>query len=247
MEQVRAVLVCVDYADLLAITLPYNRHHFSEVHVITSFADNRTPGVAVAHGAEVWQTDLFYENGADFNKWRALEACLDHIGRDGWLCLMDADVLWPKSLDGFQPQKGNIYTPRRRMLEDLSDPIPSEGHWAEYPLHRNETEFAGYSQLLHGSDEILPPPPWHDINWRHAGGADSFFQALWPAERKIRPPFEVLHLGPAGVNWCGRSSALTDGSVPDEAKERQQRLQSYFRNRRRTREVSTKFQHEKLN
>src|SRR5580692_269178 len=96
-ETMKAILVSVDYADILAVTLPYNRHHFDEVYVVT------TPGsedgrVAKQLGAEVWGTTAFYDDGAVFNKWKALEEALDVMGRDGWLCVMDADVLWPKTV-----------------------------------------------------------------------------------------------------------------------------------------------------
>ena len=37
-----AILVCVDYSDLLAITLPHNRHHFNKVMVVTTPEDKDT-------------------------------------------------------------------------------------------------------------------------------------------------------------------------------------------------------------
>ena len=47
----RAILVAVDYADLLAITLPYNRQHFYEVMVVTSLdkLDDETREYAAAN------------------------------------------------------------------------------------------------------------------------------------------------------------------------------------------------------
>ena len=39
---------------------------------------------------------VFYADGAAFNKWKALELALDSYGRRGWLCVMDADVIWPQ-------------------------------------------------------------------------------------------------------------------------------------------------------
>jgi DNA-binding NarL/FixJ family response regulator len=95
----RAILVSVDYDDLLALTLPYNRHHFETVTVITSSANAESvTAICQQHRADVVVTDLFYAKGAIFNKWAALEYGLDRIGRKGWLCLMDADVLWPQYL-----------------------------------------------------------------------------------------------------------------------------------------------------
>lgn len=241
----RAIMVCVDYSDLLSITLPYNRHHFEEIVVVTSPQDAKTVGVVFSQydssKISVFQTNAFYENGATFNKWKALEQGLDAMGRHGWLCIMDADVLWPKKLPPFAPVKGKLYTPKRRMWEEwpkldnlfvevdtvrVGDypetserayVVPKEDQWSKFPLHRQMVEFAGYSQIFHADDPVLGLAPWHETDWKHAGGADSFFQAKWSDEKKIRPPFEVLHLGPAGQNWMGRATPLVDGTVPEGA------------------------------
>jgi hypothetical protein len=259
-----AILVSVDFSDLLAVTLSYNRHHFDRVMVVTDKSDRATVEVAKANHAEFLCTDAFYENGADFNKWAALEEGLDNLGRKGWLCLMDADVLWPESLDTKETKEGNLwawvdegseskvgtflyegtlYTPRRRMLEDVTTlldktdrensqyQLPDEQDWGRYPLHPQDREFAGYSQIFHADDPHLGKTPWHETDWAHAGGADSFFQAKWPEANKVRPPFEVLHLGPAGVNWCGRATPYLDGTLPIGAEFRKQRVLDFRRSR----------------
>lgn len=232
----RAILVCVDYADLLAVTLPYNRPHFDEVMVVTACGDTATSELCTKlGGVQVYATDAFYRDGADFNKWLALEEALDVYGRHGWLCVMDADVLWPKSLpSGFREslQVGKLYTPLRRMFTDLSQPIPQEPYWRRYPIHRNVAEWAGYSQIFHATDPALGSAPWHETNWRHAGGADSFFQMKWKPADKVRPGFEVLHLGEAGVNWCGRASTYLDGSQPSGADQKRQQVRTYIAGRR---------------
>lgn len=249
----RAILVSVDYADLLAITLPYNRHHFSEITVVT-VGGSEDAKVAAANGANLYITDAFYRGGAEFNKWAALEEGLDVMGREGWICLMDADVLWPKELSHYAPAqpnacelvlggcallRGGLYSPLRRMFEGVgamamvaSGAIPPETEWTRYPIHRNIGEWAGYTQIFHATDPVLGPPPWHQVDWRHAGGADSFFQAKWSRERRMRPGFEVLHLGAAGVNWCGRTARYLDGTEPPEAELRRGKLARYWEGRR---------------
>lgn len=216
----RAILVSVDYSDILGLTLPWNRHHFTEVMVVTSTTDTRSREVAWANRCQVFATDAFYRDGAVFNKWLALEGGLDAFGRDGWLCIMDADVCWPRDADLSGIVPGNLYTPLRRMMPAIPQEIPAEQEWSRWPLHRQQVEWAGYTQVFFGSDLMLGPPPWHETNWRHAGGADSFFQARWPQSRKLRPPFEVLHIGESGRNWCGRATPYADGTVHPEAASR---------------------------
>jgi hypothetical protein len=111
--------------------------------------------------------------------------------------------------------------------------IPGEEDWPQFPLHPQQVEWAGYSQIFHASDPVLGSPPWHETNWRHCGGADSFFQAKWSSANKVRPPFEVLHLGPAGVNWCGRAVPYVDGSQHPEAEHRRAQLTAFVQGRRR--------------
>lgn len=262
-------MVCVDYSDLLALTLPYNRHHFSEVCVVSSFADRDTRDFCLSMGVKLFLTDSFYERGARFNKWLALEEGLDFFGRDGWLAIMDADVLWPNSLKVFsfvQPgielpderdlrlsldmggraplilKQGQLCSPLRRMHPTVPLLPPEESTWGQYPLHRNQKEWVGFTQIFHASDPVLGPPPWHQVDWTHAGGADSFFQKKWPQHKKVRPPFEVLHLGPAGTNWCGRASSYVDGTTPEEAAGRRAELERMMAERK----VRRNYQGEKL-
>lgn len=242
----RAILVAVDYTDLLAVTLPYNRHHFDEVMVVT---DPKTSWgeqfqqIISGNRANTYITDSFYRGGADFNKWLALEEGLDRFGREGWICLMDADILWPKKLPKMDLSIGSLYTPLCRIKPDFSPPLPPpEADWGRFNLRPNQKEWAGYSQIFHADDPHLPTPPWHQINWRHAGGADSFFQRNWPADCKIRPPFEALHLGPHGRNWAGRVTDYLNGSVDPKADGRRRSLNRYMQVRRKTK----RYDHERL-
>lgn len=251
MAPLRGVCVCVDYSDIFSMTYPYNSHHFSDFLIITSPHDLKTIHFCDMMSVKVFQTDLFYRDGARFNKWLALEEGLNHFGREGWMCLLDADVLWPRNasraLDRLQ--HGYLYTPRRRMYPTLpknEDCIPHESLWANYPTHRNENEFAGYTQIFNASDPVLGNPPWHETDWIHAGGADSFFQLKWPDHLKIRPAFEVLHLGEAGVNWLGRTTAYADGTMPIGAAQKRRELHTMLSQRRTARRASEKFNHEKI-
>lgn len=245
-----AILVSVDYTDLLRLTLPRNRHHFDKVLVVTSTENyEHVRAVARPCGALVYGTNAFYEQGAQFNKWLALEEGLDALGRRGWLCVMDADVVWPGVLPDFQLRRGCLYAPYRRMMNDLADlsvgGLPPEERWLEYLRHPNVGEFAGYSQIFHAGDPVLGDPPWHEVDWRHAGGADSYFQARWPTDRKVRLPFEVLHLGPAGVNWCGRATPYVGGGCHEDAAARARQTRAYVSGRAR-RAGTDRHGHERL-
>ena len=155
------------------------------------------------------------------------------------MCLLDADVIWPRNAKLPDLQVGQLCSPLRRMLvnpipqsfDDLIRQVDNERGWQFCPIHRNVNEWAGYSQIFHAADPVLGSPPWHDIDWSHAGGADSFFQAKWAKENKVRPDWECLHIGNAGENWFGRTSPRLDGSVPEKRAENLRETDELWRRR----------------
>ena len=249
-NSINAVTVSVDFGDILALTLPYNRCHFNRFLVVTVPYDEQTIKVAEENDCEVFTTGDFYNGGAEFAKYAGLEAAIaSWTGRNGWMCFLDADTVWPREGDwreriAYMPlQKGFLHGPFRHVKESLEGGIPPEAQWSEYPRHPVHSEFPGYTQIFHSEDEVLGPLPWHEVDWRHAGGGDSFFQMKWPDDRRIRLAMPTLSLGPHGVNWCGRSSPYVDGSVHPEAAARKNRVKAYIRGRPSGPRVTTEQRH----
>jgi hypothetical protein len=238
-----AFTVCVDYHDILEHTAPLMRHHFKRWFVVTSekFYE-KTKAVCWPLGITVRETDAFYRDGAVFNKWAALEELLDYGGRHGVIAVVDADIVWPKHAP-LSPVRGKLYSPYRYMYPDV-DRVPPESEWDKYPIHRNFSEHAGYTQIFHADDPVLGKPPWHQIDWQHAGGADSFFQKKWRKEDKLRPTWYAMHIGPCGTNWCGRATAYADGTVPADADQKTGRLRKFMEGRRRA--IGDKYAHERI-
>lgn len=234
----KVVTVCVDYSDFLSLTLPRNARHFDLVVVVSTPQDHATAAVVRSvPNALLYTTGAFYEGGAAFNKGAALESAFDLLGRGdglGWFAVIDADTAMPERIDWPELNPQCLYSPLRRMMVDLPSPpaLPPDGEWSRWPLHPQRREWAGFFQLAHADAVPLLPRPWYPTDWRHAGGCDSEFQAKWPQGRKVRLPFEVLHLGPAGVNWMGRSSPGADGILPEGATERVAELRRLRRLRR---------------
>lgn len=200
-------MTCVGkpWSDILAVTLLYNRHHFESILVVTSVEDVATREVVKSIGnASVFTTDLFRTREGKFDKWSALEAGLDFMGREGWLCVMDCDVLWLKDIN-YNFSGGYIYSPLRRMFEEFGEPYntpPHEDYWKNYPLHPIHynwpSHLSGYTQIFHADDPVLKDRPWFPTTG-HAGGSDTAFMLRWSQAKRIRPPWEVLHLGESGT------------------------------------------------
>lgn len=225
-EELRAIIVCVDFADFLKITLPYNKHHFKETLIVTSLTDRKTTAAALDLGVAVHATNAFYEPGAVFNKYKATEEALDVMGRHGWFCLMDVDILWPKEIPDFNLQPNILYGAYRKVMEKPSAEIPDD--WSEFPLYLPRSRLiAGHTQIFHADDPHLGEPPWHQMDWKHAAGGDFHFQAKWPNEMKVRLDFDTLHLGEVGINWCGRLQPHLDGTPPKDTLKRAENLKRF--------------------
>jgi len=202
---VKSLVVCVNYSDKLAITLPRNKRHFDRTLVVTSPDDTQTQELARAEGVDLYITDAFTRYGAYFNKGMAIEESLDELGRDGWICIWDADIVMPNTLNLQNPDPRSLHVPIRRTLADWKAFRPDGIDWSSLPSPTQPHEFDGYFQLFHGL--AMGERPWYGIEWTHAGGCDSDFQFKFDKHYRKRLPFEVLHLGSEGYlrigNWAG--------------------------------------------
>lgn len=223
LAEVRAICVCVDYEDLLGLTLPKMLTHFGEVWIVTAPDDRGTAAVVSRYpGVKIYRTDAFSREGAIFNKGRAIEEAFDAMGRKGWMAVIDADIILPATLERTSLAAGCLYSPHRRICEQPAG-WRGQTDWAAYRRH-TEVEFAGYLQIFHAADPVLAGRPWYGTTWKHAGGCDSEFQARWPADRRVRLDWDVLHLGPIDTNWYGRATPRLDGREEPLAAKRQRAM-----------------------
>jgi hypothetical protein len=230
-------VVCVEYSDLLSITLPSAVAAYESVTVVTSTSDSATAEVAESNGCLVFKTDAFYRGGCPFNKGRALCEAIESGPMDGWLSVFDADIVFPRGAR-WPLVPGRLYGPLRHMLVDASA-YSEDIDWSSLPLVR-DTEWPGYCQVWHARDPVFTDRPAYPRRWRHAGGCDSDFQSRWREDRRIRLDWRVLHLGPVNLNWHGRTTPMLDGTVPDGAEER---LKMHVEDRK-IREKTKSYNHE---
>jgi hypothetical protein len=231
--------VCVDYGDLLAVTLPRNARGFERVVVATTEADRATLDiVADVPNAVAFTTDAFTRDGATFNKGLAIEEAIEFFGREslGWLCCFDADILMPPKLPLPQLATSVLYAPRARVLPDATrwPDYEDPATWPSLGRYDDGGEFAGLFLLFNShAPHLAGKRYWFGTAWEHAGGYDSQFWGEWPAEKRVRMDWDVLHLGEPGKNWYGRTTPTLDGTVPEQAEERAARMAAIGPNRER--------------
>lgn len=226
----RGIVVSVDYADLLAITLRANMRHLSECLVITAPHDTQTRELCKSIPAvRTYVTDEFYRDGAFFNKGRAMESGFDILGRDGQILIWDADILFPDDMPLQDLKRDFLYGAPRRMVDDPLTWDP-DTPWNRYPIRNDNKRVIGYFQLFHADSPYLQQHrPWYDQTFVHAGGGDGYFEGLTPRDHQVLLPFDVLHLGPSDNNWFGRASRRIDGSVPERSAELQALIKRFHR------------------
>lgn len=232
-----SITVCVEYDDFLQITLPRNLRHFTDTLVVTSPEDQKTQALTKYLGCKCLVTDVFYRDGASFNKGAAMEEGFDYLGREGWICVWDADIVMPVEWS-FNRNPSCLYSPARRILEDPTL-FTDDLDWKTLRNSTNINEFAGYFQLFHSS--ALKKLPWYGTDWTHAGGCDSDFEQKFSMGNKCRTSFDVLHLGPEGIeylntrigaDWSGRVTRRIDGGIDSTQKDiRQKTTLSIITNR----------------
>ena len=206
-----AITVSVSYDDFLAITLPRNRRHFERILVVTTPQDHATQLLAdsqdntfchttdvfgrIPSGIKALPLPIGYQalkaamvartgGRVVFNKGAAIEEGLDVLGRTGWICLLDADVILPDAMpDAPEWESSCLYGPYRRLAETektfrlVEKTFRAGAAWDLLPYgpekYQFPGEFAGYCQIFHASAPHLRRP-WYAVDWP-AEGPDSEF------------------------------------------------------------------------
>jgi hypothetical protein len=90
---IEAVVVCVNYSDFLAYTLPASCWQFNNMVVVTDTKDTDTVKMCAKYNVRCIQTDAFYADGKGFNKAAGINAGLQALNRTGWVVHLDADMM----------------------------------------------------------------------------------------------------------------------------------------------------------
>ena len=221
----KAILTCVEYHDILGLTLPINAHHFESVTVVTTPGDKKTQEVVdKIPNATCHLTDAFYAHGREFfNKGASIEEGFDVVGRDGWILVLDADIVLPSKIELPNLNEQKIYGTQRRILEDahlfVDGLFREEEGWEKLPLKYEGSCNFGFFQLFNSNAKPLKSHPWYPVEWQTAAFSDVVFDKKWDVQNRHRLlDFQVLHLGEIEKNWLGRTTPFLNGDLPKKHK-----------------------------
>jgi hypothetical protein len=230
--KLEAVIVCVNYSDFLAHTLPSTKNQFDRLVVVTDYEDVETKRLCEYYNVKCVQTDVFYENGDKFNKGKGINEGLKHLDLDGWVVHLDADIYLPPQtrsiLENLPLDSSKIYGADRLMCPNYDEwkefnncPSPIQDAWifvhltrfpvgvrlCEYKAYHGGYEPIGYFQLWNpGASGVTAYPDKHGF----ADRTDVLHCKKWPREkRELLPEIVLIHLeseAGIGLNWKGRTT-----------------------------------------
>jgi hypothetical protein len=93
--KIETIIISVGFGEELSITLPQTKKFFDNVIVLSHESDKLTQEVCKENGVECILTDLFYADGATFDKGRVISYGLTKLKYLDWVCSMDADIYIP--------------------------------------------------------------------------------------------------------------------------------------------------------
>jgi hypothetical protein len=150
--RIAAIIISVDYGDLLAWTLRENRHHFDRLVVVTTPRDSRTRQVCDHYYVRCELTSDFYRSVdgrvdlTAFNKAAGINHGLRQLmqerppDRDDWYVHLDADIVLPPRARELMHKASLdprcIYGIDRMMCPSFDDYIKYAS--APRPQHQNQ-------------------------------------------------------------------------------------------------------------
>lgn len=232
------IIVCVNYSDFLAHTLPHNKNQFNNLVVVTDTKDQKTKDLCDYYHVKCLQTDIFYQNGNSFNKGAAINFGLSHLERKDWVLHLDADIYLPPLtrtiLENLKLEENKLYGADRLMcpsyekwIEFINSPKKIQEGWiyihldafpigvriAEYMNYNSGYEPIGYFQLWNpNGSKVHNYPTEHDYCDRTDVLQVKKFKRK---NRELLPEIVVIHLESEGLNtsemgknWKGRKTQI---------------------------------------
>ena len=112
-DKLEALTVCVNYSDYFEHVVEANYRIFDKWVIVTTDDDFGTKALCATYGLSCVVTDVFYKNGASFNKAAGMNEGLKLISSDAFVIFIDADIvlhdLTRHTFDSLKFEKDTLY------------------------------------------------------------------------------------------------------------------------------------------
>lgn len=116
--KIEAIIPCVGYSELLAWTLPVNKHFFDKLVVVTTPQDSKTQTLC-----KYWEVECRIVNSNQFNKGAFINEGLKSLAGDDWVLCLDADIVLPPKFSeivrSIELDKNSLYGIDALSVNDL--------------------------------------------------------------------------------------------------------------------------------
>lgn len=198
-KKLDVIIVSVNYNDFLLVSLENNEKIFENITVVTSSSDFLCQKICEKFGVNCIVTDIMYENGAVFNKGKAINEGIKSISNPDYILLLDADILVMENIDIDMLDEETLYTSDRYFIknyETYEEYISGKIEKDDFILESDQG--FGFFQLFNYSKFKAFPDSSED-----ASTSDILFRDKFHLKKEINN--EVFHIGDDS-NWKGRTS-----------------------------------------
>lgn len=212
------LVTSVNYGDCLRETIPHNVEICDKIYLVTSQKDILSQEICARFPDKVKciVSDVFFENGAIFNKGKGLNLAFKAAEKKDWLLISDADILLPTNLKDMIAdirdkdalyginriiikEKHNLETAKRVSLKATYIGKP-------YELSRMHP-IRGYFQLFH-TKSMYYRNKGYRTDIPTAASSDLSFSHQWPKNKSFCFKADCIHLGQNAQNWEGRVTSF---------------------------------------
>ncbi len=206
-RKIDIVIVSVDYNDFLSISLENNLKLVENITVVTSEKDKICQELCKKFGVNCIITERMYEDGAVFNKGKAINEGIKSLTDPDWILLLDADICLPDDFNKvwleFPKNPESLITCERYFCKDYDSYKVWKSDNKDYKGKKERSKWLGYFQLFNSSiiSDInkVYPEEFEDAAWSDITFRNKF-------SKKVEINTTVAHLGDAYTNWKGRKT-----------------------------------------
>lgn len=236
LSKIDVIIVSVDYNDFLSITLENNTKIFNSITVITSIKDEECQKICQKFNVNCVVTERMYENGASFNKGKAINDGIKSLLNPNWILLLDADIIVPETFtESFKNNYTNInslYVCNRVIFKEYQSYLDwQSGSGIKGQV--SNLNGIGYFQLFNINSNCLQRIIYPESS-NNAAGSDISFRNRFT--EKVDLKIESIHLGIPYQNWNGRetphfiTSSKNIQSTQKDNNKRKYKICSYYFN-----------------
>ena len=212
LKKLDVIIISVNYNDYLIVSLSNNVKIFNNITVVTSTDDLMCQKICEKFGVNCLVTDVMYENGANFNKGKAINKGIESIVDPNFILLLDADIVITDKIDIDELIDDNFYTSDRWICRDYNFYkrfIDGEIEISDIGKCENNKGL-GFFQLFNINNNSIDKSKVFPEISDDAAWSDLMFRDKFTKRQTIKN--DVIHLGDPYMNWNGRRTNrfLTD-------------------------------------